>query len=195
MIRAFIIGIFLSLLSATSAFACSCGCRFDFHVSDYVNGAKIFWGVPIESRYKVSKHPDGWRDEVVTTRVQVLEGYERILKDTEITVYSSPDDGASCGIQLNMGVPQLIIAGSNNGIGSCTCAPPEAYLLDYLIEGKDRYLPDLNDCWDSDNEARRFKPTEKCKVWADAPEPFSGLGPEERRIYKIFRSEDFYVQD
>lgn len=194
MIRAFILGIVVSLLTASTAFACSCGCNFDFHVSDYVKGTKIFWGVPLESRYETSKI-DGRRYGAVSTRVQVLEGYGRILKDTQITLQSSPDDGASCGIQLYTGVPQFIVAGSNNGVGSCNCAPPEAYLLDYLVKGKDRYLPDLNDCWDEDNDDRRFKPTEKCKVWADAPEPYSGLGAEERRIYKIFRSEDFNVQD
>ena len=172
MIRAFILAIFMSLLTASTAFACSCGCNFDYYVSEYVKGAKIFEGLPLASRYETTTTADGWIDKTVTTRVRVIDGYGRIPEDTELTLFSSPDDGASCGKQLYTGVQQFIIAGSNNGVGLCDCAPPRPYLLDYLNDGVDRFIPDIQKCFDHDNDARRFKTSKKCKVWSDAPEPY-----------------------
>lgn len=187
--KALIIGSLATLASASSALACSCSCQFDMHVSDYVRGAQIFWGIPIESRYEQTIAPNGRPVHKVISRVKVIEGYNRLQNGAEITLNSSPDDGASCGVQLNTGVTQFIVAGSNNGLSSCACPPPAGYLLDYLKDGKDRYLPDLNDCWDNKNENQRYKQTKKCKVWADAPDDYSAEHSERMNMYRRMRGE------
>ncbi len=166
------------------------------HVSDYVQDAKIFWGIPTESKYVKTTTRSAWTRHRVVSKIDVLEGYGRIQNKSEITVISSADDGASCGEQLNVGVPQLIITlGEKNSISSCNCPPPTAYLLDYLKEGKDRYLPDLDDCWDSKNKDRRYKSTEKCKVWAEAPDDYSAVHQERMDMYRRKRESEKASED
>ena len=65
----------------------------------------------------------------------------------------------SCPI---IGVPQLIIThGEANGLTNCGCEPPLGYLLDYLKNDQDTYLPSLEKCMDSDGDIKSKK---SCKV-------------------------------
>lgn len=140
----------------------------------------VFWGLPKQSSLT--------SDYLVTSEVEVVDGYGRLQAGETITTISQPDDGASCGIQLNTGASQFIVsstAGDKNIVSSCNCQPPTAYLLKYLVEGKDTFLPNLDKCWKDD----KIKLGKKCKVWRDAPDDNITEHNERRRMYKILREQ------
>ena len=141
---------------------------------------KAFWGIPKQSSLT--------SEYLVTSEVEVVDGYGRLQVGETITTISQPDDGASCGIQLNTGTPQFIVSSTavdKNIVSSCNCQPPTAYLLEYLVEGKDTYLPNLNKCWKDDE----IKSGKKCKVWRDAPDDNIAEHNERRRIYRNLREQ------
>ncbi|NNC38097.1 MAG: hypothetical protein HKO02_11615 [Hyphomonadaceae bacterium] len=149
--------------------------------------AKIFWAIPIESKWEGYKS-DGEREYSgpVVTKVEVIDGYGRLHSHSELTVRSAPEDGASCGVQLQLGTPQLLTtAGQNNVISTCNCSPPIRALLDYLNNGKDVFIPKLDDCWISEGDIRS---TDRCKVWKNWQDENSLLRKERKRIYDILRS-------
>jgi len=189
--KIFSLGLFATLLSGASALACSCGCNFEFTISEYLQSHKVFWGVPTESQLERYERQLGQTDSYrVISQVTVLEGYGRLQSGTTVEVVSAPDDGASCGTQLYTGVPQLIIAntaGDRNYVGTCTCTPPIAHLLDHLKDGKDIYIPDLNDCW---GENDKIKSGKKCEVWRDAPDEHQLMHAERMKMIKKFRNLD-----
>jgi len=179
MLKRLFIGISVTLLSSNAANACSCFCKFEHNVSEYLENHKAFWGTPIQSTLT--------SNDIVRSEVEVLEGYGRISSGTIIKIDSQPEDGASCGIQLFTGVPQFIVAstnGENNVVSTCNCEPPSSYLLKYLKSKKDTYLPNLNDCWEGDDEIKSGK---ACEVWRDAEDDDEAEFSELMRMYKIQR--------
>ena len=141
---------------------------------------KAFWGLPRQSSLT--------SENFVTSEVEVVDGYGRLQVGETITTISRPDDGASCGIQLNTGAPQFIVSSTaidKNIVSSCNCEPPTAYLLKYLREGKDTYLPNLDECW-KDGEIKSGK---KCKVWRDAPDDNIAEHKERMRMFNNLREQ------
>lgn len=179
MLKHILIGVFTTLSVPTIAEACSCYCDFDHKVSEYLQTHKAFWGVPKQSQLT--------SDYNVISKVEVLEGYEQLNSGKLITIESQPEDGASCGTQLYTGVPQFIVASTINNkniVSTCNCEPPSAYLIEYLKEGKDQYLPNLRNCWNDDSEV---KPTEKCEIWRKAPDDDIAEFSELMRMHKLLR--------
>ena len=154
-------------------------CNYEHNVSEYLKTHKVFWGVPKQSKLT--------SDYLVSSKVEVLEGYNRLKTGDIITIDSQPEDGASCGTQLYTGVPQFIIAKTaenKNIVNSCSCEPPSVYLIDYLKNDEDTYLPSLNNCWGKDDN---IKSNEICKVWRDAPDDDAAEFKELMRMHKILR--------
>ena len=179
MLKQILFGIFATILSPLTAEACSCFCNYDHKVSEYLKTHKVFWGVPKKSQLT--------SDYTVISEVEVLEGYKRIISGETIKIESQPEDGASCGIQLYTGVPQFIIAkkaGKRNISSTCNCEPPSAYLIEYLKNDKDTYLPSLNDCWGNDDE---IKSNLECKAWRDVFNDDTAEFKERMRMHQIMR--------
>jgi hypothetical protein len=162
------------------AYACSCFCTFEHSVSEYLENYHAFWGVPKQSILS--------SEYLVRSEVEVLEGYKRLQVGDMLTIDSKPDDGGSCGIQLNTGVPQFIVAykgDENNTVSTCSCEPPFEYILKYLNEGEDTYMPNPDDCWHEDG---KIKSNKKCKVWRDVTDDYTAQLRERRRMYKKLRT-------
>ncbi len=158
--------------------ACSCICSFEHTVSDYTDDHLVFWGIPIQSQL--------FSEGIVGNEVRILEGYGELSPGDLVTINSYPEDGGSCGYQLNVGVPQLIIATPHNDdafTSTCRCSPPLAYIFEYLNGGEDTYLPNLNNCW-NDN-TREINSTAECEVWRDAPFDTEAESQELKRIYAL----------
>ena len=172
------LGIFIAVLLSTPAKACSCHCKYGHSISEYMQTHDVFWGLPKISRLT--------SDNLVTSEVEVLESYGRLNSNSNVTIISQPDDGGSCGIQLYTGIPQLIISkksGQLNVITNCNCEPPSDYLIKYLKEGTDLYLPNLDKCRDDDDN---IKPTKVCKIWGNISDEQLKHN-ELQRMYKVLQ--------
>lgn len=185
--KALLIGIFITLVSPSLASACSCFCKFEHSVSEYLENHDAFWGVPKQSSLT--------SEYLVSSQVEVLDGYGRLQVGDTLIIDSQPDDGGSCGTQLYTGVPQFIVAykDAEKGIVStCSCEPPFEYLLKYLSEGEDTYLPNINDCWNDNGE---IKSNKECKVWQEALDDNLAQHSERMRVYKKLREQQVKKQD
>ena len=131
----------------------------DQYVSEYVSEHEVFWGLPFESKFDRENQN---RRNIVTT-IEVLEDYNLDLPNT-VEVASTSDSGL-CGIQLNLGRPELITAyKSADGqrvISSCQCEPPLDALFNYLENGSDALAPHSLDCSNPTSDTTK----ERCKVW------------------------------
>jgi len=176
--RALIIAAFISIISGP-AYACSCYGWEGGHVSEFVSKYTSFWGVPIQSEIK----PMGTDRPrlVVSYKVEVLEGYDRIISQTtEVT--SSIEDGASCGIQLTIGTPQFLSTYKTQdggfAVGACVPVIPYKAIEDYLKNGVDTHVPSLDECLTKGNEIKLDNPD--CIIWKDsATETWMRQGEED----------------
>ena len=170
------------------AHACSCGPCPEFSVSEFLNGNQAFFGVPLESRFEEGDSQS--IGDTVMTRIRVLEAYGQMEKGSEITVYSAVPDGASCGIDLNVGVLEFIVVNNHaNFMSSCICSPPTLALIKYLKDGEDVKVPPLIDCVDEDNndDAYEIKSKKTCEVWKNfMKQPYATDG-EKSRVLRAWR--------
>lgn len=162
--------------------ACSCICTFEHTVSEFLEDHIVFLGKPIQSVLT--------SENLVTTDVEVLEGFGKYDSTKTVQIKSRPENGGNCGVQLNIGVEQIIVARvfeNNNYVSSCKCAPPYAYLLRFLKTNEDTFLPNLNDCWKEDRDD--IKSTNKCKVWRDAPDDWIEEWNEIERYWETTKTD------
>ena len=174
MLRFLLAGI-ATLTLAPFAHACSCICTYEHTISEYLDDHSVFWGTPKQSVLS--------SERLVSTSVDVLEGYSRLNSGETVLVLSSPDDGASCGLQLKVGVLQLIVAhkwDEKLTVSNCPCTPPLSYLIGYLKGGDDTFLPNLQNC--RDDSSGNYKQTGECRVLRDAPNDHRIMFEEERRV-------------
>ena len=163
---------------APIAQACSCICSYEHSVSTFAAEHTVFWGVPTKSVLS-SEH-------LVTSTVEVIEGYGQHNPGDVVSIASRPEDGGTCGIQLRVGVLQLIVAskaGDSLTVSTCQCTPPLAYLIRYLKTGEDVFLPNLENC--RDEESGGFKSSDNCRVLNEAPDDFVFRLEEERRVREL----------
>ena len=152
------------LIIAPAAMACSCYCEYDKMVSEIIDDATLFYGIPTKS--ELQKSGDDWLRININTEVFVLNDFGKNLGQT-VSIVSVPEDGGLCSYQPKVGIPQLITTTKSKvngiiGFSSCECKPPGAALLQYLKTGKDRFIPDPSKCENT--------PTlEGCELW----DPFS----------------------
>ena len=180
MFRLSLIFLLVSLLSGAPANACSCYCTYTHKVSDYLEDHDVFWGLPTQSRLTSNGS--------VITDVDVLEDYDRLPNEKTLQITSSPEDGTSCGRQLRVGVPQLIVSWRNKdrrSVGTCSCEPPKVHLFNYLKSGTDVYLPSLDRCWD-DDAPDNIKPNKRCDVWRSTVNRQTIEHVEEMRIWGLY---------
>lgn len=149
----------LGFIFSQSTYACSCICMDDQYVSEYASEYEVFWGLPIESKFD----RENQNQRNVVTTIEVLEDYNLNLSNT-VDVASASDSGM-CGVQLNLGRPELITAyKSADGervISSCRCEPPLDALFNYLENGSDALIPHSLDCFNPTSDSAK----ESCKVW------------------------------
>ena len=154
-------------------------------MSEFVSKYTSFWGVPVQSELR----PRGTdRPQlIVSYQVEILESYDRIATET-IEVTSSIEDGASCGIQLTIGVPQFLSAykGLNGrlGVGSCTPNIPYKAIKNYLENGIDANVPADYECLNEDNKV--ILENTDCAVWEGINfEPWIRQGQEDWLDYFV----------
>lgn len=188
MSRFFIYAFLSTIFFASSASACSCFCNDGHTVSEFMQDHKVFWGVPVASHWKneQSQNDRPHRTHVIT-HVTVIEGYDRIKSNSSLTVQSRPDDGGSCGKQLNLGVLQLIITtGEKNRVSTCQCAPPLPLIVDYLNNNNDTFIPNPEVC-EKPNQPPKTK--EICETVSNAWKSERKLQHSEHmKVYRVFRS-------
>ena len=177
-----IIALAATLFFPINSKACSCLCEYGENVSETLKNYDVFWGIPISADWKNQSS----FSSSVTTKVSVLEDFNQGLGDT-VSVHSAPQDGASCGLQLNLGDVQLITAYKHDdgtrSVGICNCIPPTLPLFEYLETGKDTYIPNPANCQDS----ARFTDTQNCHLLDDRFD-----GPKKYNEYKFRLLERVY---
>ena len=160
------------------ASACSCSCDFEGTISEFMEEHSLVYGIPVVSQLT--------SENLVKTRLKIVEGYGQYMSAESVDVFSTPAGGGSCGAELNVGIKRFILA-SNEGerlyTSACNCSPPFAYMLDYLQTGNDTYLPDSRECFSP--ESSEENPSEECQIWNDAPSYYTTKRDEEKRIRRL----------
>ncbi len=189
MLSRLLLTILLTLSFSTKAWACSCG-EWSGFVSDFTEDYISVWAVPLEAKVNVTDK--GRFRSGVTYKLHVLDGFERVIKP-EIEVKSNVEDGGSCGVQLRIGLPQLINAfkaqDGEYGVSTCTPHPPYNALKLYLETGQDTYIPTLTDCYDWTGDGENNQPIfkedlEECEIWKDKLNHVYYYGDEDLRKYR-----------
>lgn len=160
------------LFCPVQSWACSCSPWAGGYASEFSQSYDSFWVTPIEGRLELrdSNRPG----LIVKYSLEVLEGFDQLL-DTRVSAVSNIADGASCGIELTLGLPQFISAykleNESYGLSSCTPFLPYETLKLYLSSGEDTYIPAWSECysWPKDNNLgpvfNDFR--EDCNVWVN----------------------------
>ena len=155
------------LFTAAPAWACSCLATYGKTVSEIVGDDVIIIGIATDAT--VVDNESG--ASTVRSRVRVLDPLGQSLPD-ELTVSSPEWDGANCGDPPPLGTVKLIHAyraefdGGKLWTGSCMGTPPSGALLDYLEQGRDRYIPSFDECESRHRLSRRER--RNCRVlWRD----------------------------
>lgn len=160
-------------LIAAPAWACSCGSAESGYVSEIIEGYQVFWGVPTAAN--ITKKTGGRPGHNVKYKIDVLENYNRFV-EKQVDVTSSIEDGGSCGVQLTIGVPQIMTAWEYKpkqyNISSCAPSPPYEALKLYLEDNIDTFIPDWSEChtWKTIKGIKRpvlNAEREDCQVWED----------------------------
>lgn len=189
MILRFAIGGFLALFLGANSFACSCG-EWSGHVSDFTKDYISIWAVPTKASAIIDEIENRGGDVIYS--LEILNGFDRILQ-TDLEVKSSVADGASCGIQLTVGLPQFINAYKYDtdkyAVSSCTPSLPYHALKAYLETGEDIYIPKWSECHSWPKASRNSGPVfnedrEDCAVWNDADYDNMYYGDEDLLIYR-----------
>lgn len=183
------IAIGLVLLTSAQAWACSCLLWEGGNVSDlYADKANVsLWVLPQKAVLK--EQGLEWDEFYVSYELRVLESFGQIT-DKQITAISSVEDGASCGIQLDLGNPHFLTMtqqeNGDYGISACHPELPYSLVRAYLEKGVDSYIPGIHECRDDNDE---IKKTEACSVW-NATYYSDRYGSEDSLIYiKQLRNE------
>lgn len=162
--RFLIYSIFLSILSISTANACSCLCTHDEYVSDYVQDRKVFWGIPLESNVEKRQHPyieERGELDYRVTKIEILEGYGRHQNGS--IILSVEHVRSSCANEFEYGKPTLMSAwGPYNKVGGCGCEPPYKALFSYLKTGQNTFLPDPYQC---QREVEEHQRPASCEIW------------------------------
>ena len=170
--RTIILVILFTLLGAP-AWACSCAPSESGYVSEIIEGYEVFWGVPVSA--KIVSEKDGRLSYNVKYQIEVLENYNRFV-DKEVSVISSIEDGGSCGVQLTIGMPQVMTAWEYKtgeyGVSSCAPSPPYKAVKLFLEENIDTFIPSWSNChtWKDSGGIERpvIRPERKdCQIWED----------------------------
>ena len=189
MLFRFLLALIFTFGFGVKSWACSCG-EWSGFVSEFTKDYISIWAVPINA--KVNIEDEGRFGRSVTYRLHVLEGFERVIK-TEIEVKSNVEDSGNCGVQLRVGLPQLINAYKSRkgeyGVSTCTPNPPYSALKLYLETGQDTFIPNQPDCYDwtgddENNQATFNEDREDCAVWKDGEENSFYYGDEDRGKYR-----------
>ena len=183
-----IIRIFLSfvfaLIGSAQASACSCAPWEGGNVSDLYAGKTYIsvWVVPTNGTVK--EQDSEWDRFFVSYDLKVMESFNQISAK-QITAISSIQDGASCGLQLDLGNPHfLTLARTTDGnylISTCNPELPYQEVKAFLKTGKDSYIPGIYECRKKNDEIRTDK---GCHVWKDMPY-FGRAGREDTHGYRL----------
>ncbi len=163
-----LLGLTFTLGWCAKASACSCYLWEGGNVSDlYTDKANVsLWVLPTKGVMK--EREADWEKFYISYELRVLESFGQI-QDKRISAISSIQDGASCGVQLDLGNPHFLTMSraSDGAYGISSCHPQLPYNLvkTYLETGVDAYVPGIHECRDDNDEIKKI---EACSVWASS---------------------------
>jgi len=184
MFTRFILTFLFSLISGAQASACSCAPWEGGNVSDLYAGKTYIsvWVIPTNGTVK--EQDSEWDRFFVSYDLKVMESFNQ-TSAKQITAISSIQDGASCGLQLDLGNPHfLTLARTTDGnylISTCNPELPYQEVKAFLKTGKDSYIPGIYECRKKNDEIRTDK---GCHVWKDMPY-FGRSGDEDTHGYRL----------
>lgn len=145
--------LFILIVSALTPKAQACSCGYGgYWVSEFVEDKVVFEGQALQSTWREDISRSQFRYGTAETKFTVLKP----LKDielTEVLILHDIYDGASCGINYELGRKHIVIAsyGYDGALNTSSCASnavPEINLLEYFEQNKDVYIPSVWDCTD-----------------------------------------------
>ena len=184
MIFRFVLTFLFALTAGAQAWACSCHLWEGGNVSDLYADKNFVsvWVVPTKG--SVKEQGSEWDRYVVSYELKVMESFNQILPK-QITALSSVEDGASCGIQLDLGNPHFLalsrMTDGTYGISMCSPELPYQEVRAFLKTGKDSYIPGIQICRKKNDEIRTDM---GCHVWKDMSY-FGESGRQDAHKYRL----------
>ena len=202
MLSRFLLALALTIGFSAKASACSCSGWEGGYISEFLSNYYSFWAVPVSANLKRVEVQNDWFRSQVIYNVVVLEDFGQ-LSSKRAKVITSPVDGASCGVQFDVGTPQFISVYHRREeammASSCTPELPYSALKLYLQTGEDTYIPSGHLCHEAIKLGHDIEGAdlEACKVWKDYfSSPWQRQGDADYLTYiKLWRDKQKNLQD